>query len=82
VIGFVPVQPPLSTVSGAFLHQPLPEMAGAEVFFGACPVAATMLVAREVAMPEPVLLVAVTVNAQTGGRRRRWSRCTACSWRR
>jgi hypothetical protein len=32
------------------------------VFFGAAPVACTVFVGREVAVPEPVLLVAVTTT--------------------
>ncbi len=59
MIGFVPVQPPLLTVS-ALPSFCVPEMVGAAVFFGACPVACTVLVGREVAVPEPELLVAVT----------------------
>ena len=57
--------------AGVALHDPaltvsvlsscgLPEIEGAAVFFGADPVAATVLVGREVAWPEPEPFVAVT----------------------
>jgi hypothetical protein len=38
----------------------VPERVGAEVFFGADPVACTVLVGPDVAVPEPDVFVAVT----------------------
>ncbi len=61
MIGCVPVQVPLSTVSVLF-SLAVPVIVGAAVFFGACPVAATIPVGREVAVPEPELFVAVTMT--------------------
>src|SRR5437588_2788735 len=59
VIGCVPVQLPLLTVS-VLSSLGVPAIVGGAVFFGACPVACTTSVGRDVASPEPELFVAVT----------------------
>src|SRR5437763_1221193 len=58
-MGCAPVQVPLSSVRTppSFV---VPLIAGAAVFFGACPTARTTSVGREVAWPSPEPFVAVT----------------------
>src|SRR5438309_1763584 len=56
-----PVQLPLLTVS-VWSSWAVPPIDGAAVFLGAEPVAWTTSVGREVAVPEPSLLVAVTTT--------------------
>jgi hypothetical protein len=70
--------------AGLPLHEPgltvsvlpscgVPEMVGGAVFFGAEPVAWTTSVGRDVALPDPLALVAVTCT------RRRWPTSAVCT---